>query len=419
VRLTDVEAVLSDRLAAHVAQPIAVAVSGGGDSLALLLAAHGWAQANGRNLLALTVDHGLQAAGSDWTAMCAERAGRLGVRCERLAWEGPKPEHGLPAAARQARHRLLAEAARAAGARVILLGHTADDVLEARAMREAGGSTPEPREWSPSPVWPQGRGLFLLRPLLAQRRAMIRDWLAARGETWIDDPANADLRFARPRARRALAAGAAVPPAPAPTPDGLAELAQAVAMDAGGALGLPREALRDASPETAQRLLAAACLCAAGTSRPPRADRLGRLAAEAAGGRPFTATLAGARIEGAADMIRISREPGEAARGGLAPLALAKDRPAVWDGRFELVARRDGLTVQALAGNAARLTPDQRRALARLLAAGRGALPWVTSEAGPVGCPALGEITGLTCRALPLERLVAACGVVLREPAEG
>ena len=189
--------VLDRRLQARHPRPIAVALSGGGDSLALLLATAAWAERAGRELLVLTVDHGLRAESADWTRTCAATAQRLGLAFRALAWTGAKPASGLPAAARLARHRLLADAARQARARVILMGHTASDIREAVAMRAAGSTTPDPREWSPSPVWPQGRGLFLLRPMLGLGRAEIRDWLTARGETWIDDPANADPAYAR------------------------------------------------------------------------------------------------------------------------------------------------------------------------------------------------------------------------------
>jgi tRNA(Ile)-lysidine synthase len=84
-----------------------------------------------------------------------------------------------------------------------LLGHTADDLAEAAAMRAEGSSVSDPRYWSPSPVWPEGRGVMLLRPLLGERRAALRAWLSGRGETWLDDPANDDPRSARARARRA------------------------------------------------------------------------------------------------------------------------------------------------------------------------------------------------------------------------
>src|SRR5207247_1209422 len=82
----------------------------------------------------------------------------LGADFQALRWDGDKPVTGLAAAARTARHRMLADAARRAGARAILMGHTGSDVLEAEAMRAAGSTTPDPKEWAPSPAWPEGRG---------------------------------------------------------------------------------------------------------------------------------------------------------------------------------------------------------------------------------------------------------------------
>ena len=193
---------LDHRLRASSPAPLAVGFSGGGDSLALLLMVDDWAKAHGRSLLVLTVDHGLNPASAGWTAACRATAGRLGLPFTSLHWQGDKPATGLPAAARAARHAMLAEAARAAGARVILLGHTADDLREAAAMRAEGSSLPDAREWAPSPAWPEGRELFLLRPMLGVGRRDLRDWLAARGERWIDDPANDDVRFARARVRK-------------------------------------------------------------------------------------------------------------------------------------------------------------------------------------------------------------------------
>ena len=288
-----------------------------------------------------------------------------------LPWTGDKPTTGLPAAARLARHILLAGAAREAGSRVILMGHTADDVLEAGLMREAGSTTPDPREWAPSPVWPQGRGLFLLRPLLSARRDKIRDWLMARGEAWIDDPANADTTYARPRARTAIAAGAApVAPADVATAKDLALICR---MKRDGGLEIARAALCAANPDAAARFASTACLCAAGTDRPPARGKIDRLLARLADGAPLVATLAGARIEADDASVRFRREPGDAARGGLMPLCLKAGEMGVWDGRFQITAARP-VEVKARPGSASpSLTAEDGQAVAlahgRLLAA--------------------------------------------------
>jgi tRNA(Ile)-lysidine synthase len=403
---------LERRLQTGSARPIALAFSGGSDSTALLLATHAWALARGRRLLVLTVDHRLQPQSAAWTAMCAERAERLGLPFRALAWEGPTPPAGLPAAARAARHRLLAEAAQDAGARAILLGHTADDVLEARAMRRAGATTPEPREWSPSPAWSEGRGLFLLRPMLGLRRAALRAWLKQRGEGWIDDPANADPRYARARARADLRGAAS--PAAAEDRRPL-NLAGALTPIPGGGFETSRRSLRRAGTTELAQTLALACVCAGGGSRLPRA-RAGRRLAEAVRGEgALAATLAGARILADGDRVQIVRNAGEAARGGLAPLPPEPGVPSVWDGRFEITTQRPGLEVRRLAGLAAELPADQRKALAALPAAVRPGLPAIVEETGAVSCPLLGPSPA---KAAPLTeaRLLAAAGLVAREP---
>ncbi len=398
--------VLDRRLQAAHTRPLAVALSGGGDSLALLLTAADWAGRRGRGLVVLTVDHRLRPASAGWTKACAAVAARLKLPFQPLAWEGDKPTTGLPAAARSARHRLLADAARAAGARVILMGHTADDGLEAQIMRAAGSSTPSPREWGPSPAWPQGRGLFLLRPMLGVARADIRAWLRERGEHWIEDPSNADLAYARPRARRDLIAAR---PAEAPEAEETSarSLATACRSDGGG-LQIARAALREAAPAAARRFAAAACVCAAGTDRPPGAARVRSLIDRLAAAGDVTATLAGARIEADALEVRFQREAGEAARGGLAPLTLAAGDTAVWDGRFAVTAGRP-MTVRRLAGVARKLPPEDQKVVRALSASLRPTLPVVIDEAGN---PALAVALPL---ALP--RLLAACGAVDREPA--
>jgi tRNA(Ile)-lysidine synthase len=374
--------VLDRRLLGGSPRPIAVALSGGGDSLALTLIAAGWARRAGRQLLVLTVDHRLHLESVSWTSACAATAARLGADFQPLAWTGDKPATGLPAAARRARHALLADAARAAGARVILMGHTADDKLEAGLMREAGSSTPEPREWAPSPAWPQGRGLYLLRPMLSFRRAELRDWLGARGERWIDDPANEDRTYARPRARQALAGGAG----PKAKPDEPAATARTLALacidDAQAGIVIARADLQAAAPDARARFVAAGCLCAAGTDRPPSRKKAERLSERLAGGEDFTATLAGARVTANGATLSFQREPGEAARGGLQPLRLAAGETGVWDGRFEITAHK-AVEVQAL----------RRTAL-----------------------PAAADGGAMDVTPLAHDRLLAACGVIAREP---
>jgi len=395
--------------------PVAVALSGGGDSVALLHLAKAWADAAGRPLVALTVDHGLQSASAAWSRVAARQAAALGVAHRTLAWSGAKPATGLPAAARAARHALLAEAARGLGARVILMGHTADDLIEADEMRRAGASARSPRVWSPSPAWPQGRGVFLLRPLLARRRAELRDLLRGLGETWIEDPANDDPRYSRTLARRRLAAGAAARPPALPASVRCAAGARVRHGD-GGELTVPRAAFAEAGPGQARRLAGALALCAAGTTRPPSTASLERLLDQLSGAAPFTASLAGSRIEAGAAEVMFAREPGERARGGLAPFDLPVGE-RVFDGRFAIVAEAPGWRVAPLAGQAHRLADAERRRLRSLAPAVRAALPAALSPAGDILCPVLSESGPVRAFGLSRARLCATLGLVADEAA--
>lgn len=355
------EAVLDARLERDVDRPLVVALSGGGDSVALLRLTADWVRRRGRRVLALTVDHGLNPESPGWSAL-AERAARgLGADWRGLRWTGPKPASGLPVAARRARHRLLADAARAAGARVILMAHTADDVIEGERMRAEGSTLGRLRAWAPSPAWPEGRGLMLLRPLLGARRVELRDWLGAAGADWVEDPANDDPRFARARARRALAGRASA---------AAAQVGEAAA----GVLCVEADIIHLAR-DVAPRALAAALVCGGGGDRPPRGERLAALLSRLRSGEDFVAVLAGARLEADGDRVRVGREPGELRRRGLSSVPLVPGEEVVWDGRWLVTAPEAGWSVAAAAGAMARLSDADRASLKPLPPAARAARP--------------------------------------------
>lgn len=406
MRLSAAEALLDRHLQPTGVAPIAVAFSGGGDSLALLLVADAWARRHGRRLAVLHVDHRLQAESGAWADACEAVARGLGWPFERLAWIDAAAGPGLPARARAARHALLAEAARRRGARVVLMGHTADDRAEAAVMRASGSTTPDPRVFAPSPAWPEGRGVFLLRPLLTTARRALRDLLAETGGRWLEDPANADLRFARARARQ----GGNLRPPAADVARPLTAMANAELSCSGG-LRARTSSLRADLP----RFLAIACVCASGGMRPPRRGAVDRLAERLAEGRPLTSSLAGAGVRSDGETLRLLRDVGEFTRRGVPPLQLAAGDIAVWDGRFEVRAETP-LSVAPLAGFARRLPPDQRRRLAAVPAEDRPALPALVTPEGQVYCPLLGEAPGRV-RPLALERARAAAGLIEREPA--
>lgn len=382
---------LDARLERDVDHPIALALSGGGDSMALLDLACAWAKARGRRVLALTVDHRLNPDSADWSRRAQAAARSAGADWRGLTWTGAKPATGLPAAARDARHRLLAGAAREAGARVVLTGHTADDVAEGDWMRARGSTLGALRDWSPSPVWPEGRGLMMMRPLLDEARAALRDHLTAQAIDWMEDPANADPRFARSRARAALEGGfgaakaLTLPPLrggslPRPLGDGVFELDRGVSA----------------------RALAAAMVCAGGGGRPPRGERIEAIQARLAAGEDFDAALAGARIAARGERIVVHRNPGEHRRSPLPDLPLTPGVEAVFDGRLGLTVSEPGWRAVPAAGRMAALSDADRTALNRLPAAARGAAPVLIrdGEARPVLAASAGTVVDWAARRL-------------------
>lgn len=393
-----VDAVFGRRLLSHDDRPLAVALSGGGDSLALLLLTAAWARANGRRMIALSVDHGLQPESAAWQAFAHDAARRAGAAWTGLSWTGPKPSSGLAAAARRARHGLIADAAREAGASVVLMGHTADDLAESAWMRREGSSLGDPREWAPSPAWPEGRGLMILRPLLGVGRTELRAWLTARGQTWIDDPANADPAHARVRARRALAE-AGWDGSEAPVCGGEAIDADVEALPSGGGLFLP-----PGSPFIGQALV-----CASGGERLARADALNRIRQRICADRPFASTLAGARLAFDGTSLLVTREPG---RAGLSDLMLPAGRTLIWDGRYAVTAREPGWSVGPALGRRRLMTPNNQAIVNAEPAAARPTRP-VLFRAGDPSPILAGE--GVTVRPLALERFRLATGGAVHE----
>jgi len=221
---------------------VLVAMSGGADSTALAAAAVAEASRLGLRAGAVIVDHGLQPDSADVAAMAADRARGLGLDpVEVVAVEVLPSADGLEAAAREARHAALDEAASRMGARLVLLGHTRDDQAEQVLLGLARGSGARSLAGMPSA---RGR---VRRPLLAITRADTEAACAAEDLPWWDDPMNADASFTRVRARRALAdlerdLGPGVAAALARTADQLredADLLDALADEALFALAAP------------------------------------------------------------------------------------------------------------------------------------------------------------------------------------
>lgn len=184
--------------------PLAVALSGGADSTALLVAC---AQKWPGQVSAIHIHHGLQAAADDFERHCAALCQSLAVplivqRVDARHAAGESPED----AARKARYaafRAVAQERRAQPAiKNIAIAQHADDQVETMLLalsRGAGlpGLAAMPARW-------ERDGITYYRPLLTVPGALLRDWLVTRGITWVEDPTNADEQFTRNRIRARL-----------------------------------------------------------------------------------------------------------------------------------------------------------------------------------------------------------------------
>lgn len=345
-----------DRLAGNLPNSgtrLGIALSGGGDSTALMHLAHGWARdgARGRILLAATVDHGLRPGSAAEARQAGRDAETLGIPHEILPWSG-EADGNLMAAARQARLRLLSGWARRHGLDGVLLGHTQDDQAETLVMRLNRGAGID--GLSGMAPLRAACGMRWLRPMLDLARADLRDWLSARGIGWADDPSNQNEDYARIRARNALAA-LDLPAAQlaqsvanlAMAREALQVFAAEVAAGASaqaGALTLPISRFRAAPAEIRRRLLVAGLRFVTGADYPPRRAPL--LAAMQALTGEARLTLDGTILETRAESLRLIREPASAWRSppGL-PDAGGR---ALWDRRWQLSGLDPGQQVRAL-----------------------------------------------------------------------
>ncbi len=349
---------------------LAVAVSGGADSMALVLLADTWARAQGGRVTALTVDHGLRHESTDEARQVARWLRAAGIRHRVLRWLPPKTPKGkgdsgtrmanLQAAAREARYDLLCGWCREHAVLHLLLAHHQDDQAETLLLRLARGSGLDGLA-AMSPL-AERASVRLLRPLLRSPKTHLVGYLEARRQAWIDDPSNRDPANARVRMRQLLprlAEEGMTVTRLAETAERLGQaravvegatnrlLAHAVALYPEGYLRLDTAALRSAEPEVGLRALARAVACIGGAIYGPRLARLTRLYEQIgrhAEGEPTLGrgrTLGGCRIvpmakpgvESSILEVLILRESAAVSP----PVSLNDEVPVIWDGRYDVI----------------------------------------------------------------------------------
>jgi tRNA(Ile)-lysidine synthase len=396
-------AVLMAPLAPFETRPhLGIALSGGGDSMALTLLADDWARARGGKITALTVDHGLRPEAAAEAAQVAAWCAALGIDHVILHWGGPKPLSGLQAAARTARYALLESWCCAHLVLHLLLAHQREDQAETIAMRAARGSGVDGLAGMAS-ISEHG-AVRLLRPLVGVPRARLRGFLIARGQPWLEDPSNRNPAFTRVRVRDALGAAA-----PGSSAAHLAATAarlgrERAAHEAEDADRLARWLMlhpagfawidpRGFAGAAALSLKALGAILAAisGSDYPPRRERLARLYAELAEGLGQGRTLGGCFVLPRRGQILICREPAPIS----APAPVTACGVTRWDGRFQVKpvpAAPAALWLGALGEDydaIAHELPEIATAAA-IPAAVRPSLPVLRDAKGVVAVPALG-----------------------------
>lgn len=344
-------------------KPVLIALSGGGDSVALmhLLVA----ELGANRLRAAIVDHALRDGSATDATRAHSFAEGLGVPAEilRLSWE--EGANRAQQAAREARYNAICDHARANGLSTIAAAHTADDQAETVLMRAASNSTWRGlagiAPFAFAPIWPGGRGIALARPLLGARRGSLRAYLRDQRADWIEDPANTNPKFERVRIRERLAAleqrGF--------EPMRLAALATKLRRNAGvldaAALALINRAAEldlaitinraawEAASEVRQRALSVLIATASGASREPSWTEMEALERRAMS-KSSGFTHSGVAFTQANSSVTLSREPGAVlgrADGApaVAPLSLPPHVEAIWDGRLGITAPEAGWRV--------------------------------------------------------------------------
>lgn len=400
---------------------IAVAVSGGPDSLALTLLLSRWVDAHGGTLRAVTLDHGIRTESADEAAWVADQLARHGIAHTTLTWRPAVPDRVTHADAREIRYERLSSWCAARGILHLTLAHHRDDQAETLLARVRTGSGPDGLAGMPAVRY--GADLRLLRPLRDIPKARLEATLAAIGQPWIADPSNADTRYGRPHLRRLMPALAeygmtagnlaayadAMGRTRARLDAARAELVgAAVAVFPEGYAAIDRGPVLDAHATVANAVMGRVLRCIGGRDHVPRGRRLDRLMAGLRAEPGRARTLGGCRIVPWRGQWLVVREPGRAPRTPV-PSAGA----LLYDGRFRItVAGTAGAepTIACLSetGWAALCAHDPSLKSSRLPAVVRPALPALHDANGPFAVPHLGW------RRAPKGPLIADCTFVPR-----
>ena len=188
----------------HNEKKIAVAVSGGIDSMALVLLAKKFmdTMVEGAKLTAITVDHGLRPSSTKEAKFVGKVMAQHGIWHRTLTWDGEKPEFNIEAVARKKRYELLTGFCKENGIKCLLVGHHAGDQAENFLIRLFRGSGID--GLASMKHENEINGIKILRPLLDVKKEELKDYLVKSGVKWIEDESNEDEKYLRNKIRKFL-----------------------------------------------------------------------------------------------------------------------------------------------------------------------------------------------------------------------
>lgn len=193
-----------DNLLPDHTRSLAVGFSGGADSFTLLHMTVEWSRAHNITVHAMTVDHGLRPESAAEASALQNWCAAQNIQHHILPWIGPKPTSAIQDSARIVRRRLLCNACRAHDIPVLLLGHQRDDQAETVLMRLLRGTGLTGLRAMQADQIDAATDVRIVRPLLNESRAALREYCVTHALPFIDDPSNDNPIYERVRMRRIL-----------------------------------------------------------------------------------------------------------------------------------------------------------------------------------------------------------------------
>lgn len=308
----------------YIGDTVAIAVSGGADSMALTVLLQQWAKRHHKQVLALTVDHAIRKESAQEAQQVRSWLTQQGIQHDILTWVGEIPTSNIQEQARNIRYDLMEERCKQKGVSTLCLAHHQDDQAETILMRCMRGSGVNGL-CGMRPI-SHYRRLVLLRPLLAIPKQRLEQTLKEHQAEWIEDPSNQNLQFTRVQVREFLAKNPLAEGDPAlfkkrlcdigahmqrvkSLLDELTDMAERQVTYHSKQATFSVKHLQALHPEIALRLLARILMRVSQAEKPPRFEKLTALYEGLQAAPSVVRTLHGCQLNKQQDTVTCNQEP--------------------------------------------------------------------------------------------------------------